>query len=84
MTRPERRLLHWQGEFADPQVRARDMVVEVEHPVAGPTRLVGIPVKLSETPGAVCRPAPTLGQHTAEVLGELGLEEGPSGPSAPR
>jgi crotonobetainyl-CoA:carnitine CoA-transferase CaiB-like acyl-CoA transferase len=58
--------------FADPQVRHREMAVEVEHPVAGPSRVLGIPIKLSETPGAIRRPAPLLGQHTAEILAELG------------
>jgi crotonobetainyl-CoA:carnitine CoA-transferase CaiB-like acyl-CoA transferase len=48
------------------------MVVEVEHPVIGPMKTLGVPVKLSETPGAVTRAAPTLGQHTVQVLTELG------------
>ncbi|MFN8637485.1 MAG: CaiB/BaiF CoA-transferase family protein [Chloroflexota bacterium] len=61
----------------DPHVKARDMVVELEHPVIGTTKALGVPVKLSETPGAVTRPAPTLGQHSIQVLVELGysLEE---------
>jgi CoA:oxalate CoA-transferase len=51
-----------------PQVEARGMIVESDHPVAGKVRLVGVPVKLSETPGSVREPAPLLGQHTDEVL----------------
>ena len=51
-----------------PQVKARDMLVETDHPVAGKVKLVGVPVKLSETPGRVREPAPLLGQHTDEVL----------------
>jgi crotonobetainyl-CoA:carnitine CoA-transferase CaiB-like acyl-CoA transferase len=51
-----------------PQVKARGMIVESHHPVAGPVKIVGIPVQLSETPGRVREPAPLLGQHTDEVL----------------
>lgn len=51
-----------------PQVRARGMIAESDHPVAGKVKLVGVPVKLSETPGSVREPAPLLGQHTDEVL----------------
>jgi len=54
--------------FSDPQTLARDMVTEVEHPTAGVTKLVGVPIKLSETPGSVRRPAPRHGEHTNEVL----------------
>jgi crotonobetainyl-CoA:carnitine CoA-transferase CaiB-like acyl-CoA transferase len=57
--------------FADPQVKARAMVAELDHPVAGRLRTLGIPVKLSATPGALRRPAPQLGEHTQEVLAEL-------------
>ena len=59
--------------YADPHVQAREMVVEVDHPAAGRIRNIGVPVKLSETPGAIRRPAPTLGQHTDEVLAEFGF-----------
>ncbi|MBX3603996.1 MAG: CoA transferase [Piscinibacter sp.] len=63
------------GEMAaDPQTLAREMVVELEHPVAGRTRALGVPVKFSATPGSVRRPAPTFGQHTREVLLEHGFE----------
>src|SRR5262245_64571333 len=51
-----------------PQVKARQMIVETNHPVAGQVRIVGVPVKLSDTPGSVREPAPLLGQHTDEVL----------------
>ncbi len=58
--------------FTDPQTRARDMVLEVDHPTVGCHRVLGLPVKLSATPAAVRGPAPLLGQHTEEVLRELG------------
>ena len=58
--------------YNDPQVRAREMMVETDHPVAGRVKNIGIPIKLSETPGRLQRPAPTLGQHTDEVLRDLG------------
>ena len=61
--------------FADPQVLARDMVQTSVHPVAGEVRHIGNPVKLSETPASNRRPAPTLGQHTQEVLRAYGLSE---------
>ena len=54
----------------DPQIIARDMVVTVEHPKAGAVRVTGVPVKLSDTPGAVTLPPPLLGGHTAQVLTE--------------
>ncbi len=58
----------------DPQVLAREMIVEVEHEVTGTVGIPGIPIKLSETPGRVDAPAPNLGEHTEEILtGLLGL-----------
>ena len=60
----------------EPQILAREMVVDVDVPVAGPTKVTGVPIKLSETPGAVRTPPPTLGQHTDEVLESvLGMDE---------
>jgi formyl-CoA transferase len=54
--------------FAAPQVRHRDMLIEIEHPMAGTIRMAGIPVKFSATPASVRLPPPLLGQHTDEVL----------------
>ncbi len=60
-----------------PQVLAREMIVKVEHEVTGPVEIPGIPIKLSETPGSVDAPAPSLGEHTEEILsGLLGLSRG--------
>lgn len=58
--------------FDDPQVQARDMVVPMAHPLSDALRLVGSPIKLSATPVAYRLPPPLLGQHTDEVLSELG------------
>ena len=64
------------GEMAaDPQTLAREMVVELDHPVAGRTKALGLPIKLSATPGGIRRPAPTYGQHTREVLREHGFDD---------
>jgi crotonobetainyl-CoA:carnitine CoA-transferase CaiB-like acyl-CoA transferase len=58
--------------FEEPQMLENEMIVPLEHPKVGPTRVLGVPVRLSDTPGAIRAPAPLLGQHTAEVLAGLG------------
>jgi crotonobetainyl-CoA:carnitine CoA-transferase CaiB-like acyl-CoA transferase len=61
------------GEMlADPQVAAREMVLEVDHSRAGRVKALGMPIKFSETPGKVVRAAPLLGEHTREILAGLG------------
>ena len=57
--------------FADPQVQAREMVIEMAHPATGTARLIASPIKLSATPPTYREPPPLLGQHTEQVLGEL-------------
>lgn len=58
--------------FDDPHAQARDMIPTVEHSKLGPVKTLGLPIKLSETPGKVASAAPVFGQHTADVLGEYG------------
>lgn len=60
--------------LADPQLDARRMIETVEHATLGVLKVLGIPVKLSDTPGTVWSAPPTLGQHTDAVLAELGVD----------
>ena len=59
--------------YQDPQVLARQMLVDIEDPDIGTIHNIGVPVKLSETPGRIRRRAPALGEHTSEVLLERGF-----------
>jgi crotonobetainyl-CoA:carnitine CoA-transferase CaiB-like acyl-CoA transferase len=59
--------------FEDPQVKHLGLVAEVEQPGYGRARMLAFPVRASKTPAAIRRPSPLLGEHTAEVLAELGL-----------
>jgi crotonobetainyl-CoA:carnitine CoA-transferase CaiB-like acyl-CoA transferase len=61
--------------FSDPQVLARELVVEVDHPTLGPMRALGSPIKMSATPPDVRRRAPLLGEHSEEILREAGFSD---------
>lgn len=61
--------------FADPQVKHNEMIVETEHAAVGTIRLVGMPVKLSETPGTLRLAPPTVGQDNESVLAEIGYDD---------
>ena len=60
--------------FQDPHTKARQMVEDVDHPVAGRVHTLGFPVKMSDTPLRVRRAPPLLGQHSAEIRRELCME----------
>jgi crotonobetainyl-CoA:carnitine CoA-transferase CaiB-like acyl-CoA transferase len=68
-------VLDLEEALEDPQVRHRQMVVEVDHPLAGRLREPGLAIKLSETPGAVSADIPFRGQHTREVMEQLGYSQ---------
>jgi crotonobetainyl-CoA:carnitine CoA-transferase CaiB-like acyl-CoA transferase len=57
--------------LADPQATARGLRVDLPHPAAGTVPLVGMPIRMSDSPPAYRRPPPLLGEHTDEVLREL-------------
>ena len=69
--------VHDMGEaLSHPQTLARHMVVEVEHPSNGRYKALGCPIHFSETPAAIERPAPLLGEHTREILRQAGYADG--------
>jgi len=63
--------------FSDPHTQARRMTEEIDHPIAGRVRTLGFPLKMSDTPLAVRRPPPLLGEHSAEIIRELGMDAMP-------
>jgi crotonobetainyl-CoA:carnitine CoA-transferase CaiB-like acyl-CoA transferase len=68
-------VLTYDETWEDPQVLAREMVAEVEHPIMGAMRMVAPPTKFSDMDYSVRRPAPWIGQHTTEVLREAGIAD---------
>lgn len=70
---PAAPIYNYAEALSSEQAVARNMVLKIQHPVEGETRALGFPVKLGSTPQQVRHPAPLLGQHTDEVLGEVGL-----------
>lgn len=68
-------IYNYEQVFEDPHTMAREMMVEMDHPVEGKIKGLGIPVKLSETPGKIRHAAPLLGEHTQETLSKLGYSE---------
>jgi crotonobetainyl-CoA:carnitine CoA-transferase CaiB-like acyl-CoA transferase len=65
-------ILYVDEVFRDPQVLHQKMLLEMDHPAAGKIKSIGFPIKLSQTPAQVRMPPPLMGQHTEEVLSELG------------
>ena len=72
---PSGPVLDIQEMHRHPQTQARQMVTEVNHPIEGKVETIGLPIKLSETPGGVQHPSPLYGEHTREVLLESGYDE---------
>lgn len=70
---PAAPIQNYEQSCSDPHTVARDMVVTMDHPVEGKVQGLGIPIKLSDTPGKIRLPPPLLGQHTDEVLDEAGF-----------
>lgn len=68
-------ILKLSQSYSSAQMKEREMSINIQHPTAGMVRNIGIPVKLSQTPGSIRRAAPTYGQHTDEILQEFGHQK---------
>jgi formyl-CoA transferase len=68
-------ILNYAEALASDHARAREAVMEIDHPIEGKVKSIGFPVKLSETKQRVRLPPPLLGQHNEEILAELGIDE---------
>jgi crotonobetainyl-CoA:carnitine CoA-transferase CaiB-like acyl-CoA transferase len=70
---PSGPVLSLEQVYQHPQIRARQMDIEIQHSIAGRLHAIGFPVKYSGTPAQIYRPAPVLGQHTSQILESLGI-----------
>jgi crotonobetainyl-CoA:carnitine CoA-transferase CaiB-like acyl-CoA transferase len=66
----------WSEFFDDEQVKAMEMNQQIDHPVIGPACVTGVPMNFEKTPGKIKSAAPVLGEHTREVLKEIGYDDG--------